>query len=85
VSVGVLFILVGSIECFIVVDAIEVIVEQRKVDSDLRKRLQGSEANVRHLKSRLAHYSTEEVTIPVDAQTMLGDSDIGAWTWSNGE
>jgi hypothetical protein len=70
----------GSIERFIVLDTVEVIVERQKVDSDLRQRLHGSEANVRHLKAKLACHSTEltEEDIAPCMLTLLGDSDRGA-------
>ena len=48
------FILVGGIECFIVLVGVEGVVERQKLDNDLRHRLKRSETNVRSLKARLA-------------------------------
>jgi hypothetical protein len=78
------FIPVGGIERFIVLDAVEVIVERQKVDNDLRQRLQGSESRVRQLKASLACHSTEE-DIVTSMLTLLEDPDRGAWPWSSGE
>jgi hypothetical protein len=51
------FTLVGGIERFIVLVVVEGLVEQRKVDGNLRQRLKKSEAYARSLKAKLAKLS----------------------------
>jgi hypothetical protein len=75
------FILVEDIERFIVLEAVEGLMEQRKVISDLRHQLQKSEALVAFLRLGSFQRSTEASTgssIPVNVYTTLGGSDTGS-------
>jgi hypothetical protein len=74
------FIFVGGIERFVVLDVVEAMVERLKLDSDLRQELNEAEVYIRSLKTMLADVSTEGDIFPINAHTMLGDSDTGAWS-----
>ena len=63
------FILVGDIERFIVLVVVEGLVEQRRVDGNLRHRLKRSEAYARSLKAKLAKLSIGARIVPTDAHT----------------
>ena len=55
--------------------------ERQRLEGVLRDRLKETEAYARHLKARLATFSTGAdvgVCLPTDAPTMLGDSDTRA-------
>ncbi len=73
--------LVGSTERFIVLDAIEILVERRKLDNDLRRQYQESEARVALLEIKLAQRSNESDTgsgLPINTHIALGGPDIDA-------
>ena len=63
------FILVGDIERFIVLVVVEGLVEQRRVDGNLRHRLKRSEAYARSLKAKLAKLSIGARIVSTDAHT----------------
>jgi len=77
------FILVGSIEHFVVLEGIETMTERQKVDNDLQRQLQESEVHIRHLKTKLVELSTQAGVdvgscLPVNDRTTLGYSDTSA-------
>ena len=75
------FILDEGIERFIVLEAVEGLMEQRKVISDLRRQLQMSEAEVASLRLDSFLDSTEAGTdsgIPINIYTALGGPDTGS-------
>jgi hypothetical protein len=76
------YVLVRGGDRFIVLGSVEAVVERLKLDSDLRHRLEESEANVHDLKTTLAKVSTRANTVPINAHT--GDSYMGATlrSWS---
>ncbi|KAF8487712.1 hypothetical protein F5888DRAFT_122555 [Russula emetica] len=66
---------------------VEALVERQEHDSDLRHRLEESEAEVTALREDLARVSSERTTVSrlaMKANTALGDSDKGATrqSWS---
>jgi len=72
---------VEGIERFIVLEAVEGLIEQRRVISDLRHQLQGSEALVAFLRLDSFQRSTEAGTgsgIPINVYTALGGTDTGS-------
>jgi hypothetical protein len=69
------FILVRGIEHFKVLVVVEELVEQHKVDSDLRNRLKETEAYADLLKAGLSDINS---FLPINARTSIGDSDTGA-------
>jgi hypothetical protein len=52
-------ILVGSIEHFVVLKGVEAMAERQRVDNDLQRQLQESEAYIRHLQGKLVELSTQ--------------------------
>jgi hypothetical protein len=76
-------ILVGSIEHFVVLEGVETMAERQKVDNDLQRQLQESEAHIRHLQTKLVELSTEAGAdvgscLPINDRTTLGYSDTSA-------
>jgi hypothetical protein len=72
-------ILVGGNKYFIVLNAVEGMVERQNLDSGLRDQLQGTEAHVHHLEAELADALLNKDIVPIITHTsMLGDSDTGA-------
>lgn len=51
-------IFICGIECFIVLDAIGELFERQKLDNDLRRQFEDSEAKVALLENKLTQYST---------------------------
>ncbi len=75
------FILDEGIERFIVLEAVEGLMEQRKVISDLRHQLQDSEALIAFLRLGPFQRSTEAGTgsgIPINVYTALSATDTGS-------
>jgi hypothetical protein len=73
------FILVRGTEHYIVLEGVETMVEQKKLDRDLRRQLEEREAEVAFLKTKSFHCSTEADTgsgLPI--YTELGGPDTGA-------
>lgn len=66
---------------FIVLVVVEGLVEQHKVDSDLRNQLKKTEAYARFLKSKLTNLPTGDdisSSLPCDTHTALDNSNTGA-------
>ncbi|KAF8495804.1 hypothetical protein F5888DRAFT_1635480 [Russula emetica] len=86
-SVFIISILGGGVDYIIVLVGVEALVERQEHDSDLRHRLEESEAEVTALREDLARVSSERTTVSrlaMKANTALGDSDKGATrqSWS---
>ena len=76
-------IVVGSIEHFIVLKGVETMAERQRVENDVQRQLQESEAYIRHLKTKLVELSTQTGVdagscLPVNEHTTLGNSDTSA-------
>lgn len=73
-------ILGGGIDYIIVLVSVEALVERQEHDSDLRHRLEESEAEVAALREDLARVSAERTTgsLAIKAHTALGGLDTGA-------
>jgi hypothetical protein len=73
------FILVGRIEHFVVLEGLETMADRQKVDNEVKRQLQESEAYIRRLKAKLVELSTQagadvSSCLPVNDRTTLGYS-----------
>ena len=75
------FIFVGRIEHFIVLEGVEAMAERQRVDRDLRRLLEEREAEIVNMRVMYIQRSPEAVTgsnLPINTYAALGGPDTGA-------